>query len=422
MRCVQTVPRLFGPRLFGPLLWGPLLLAVALASGCSTTEQQVRDQIAVTAANDIGTEGWTAAVDQLVTIGRPAARQLVLLLDPAQYKSVRYTEFRDEMARTRTAAAAVLGRIRHNAASASLDDRITTAYWYPERVASIRAVGDLNWTAAAIPLLEAQLKDVDPRIRLYAAVALLKLGENTAVDTIRQSALSSDAELCELAAAELESANFHGVDLLVELGQRDGPNRERLQNAVTGLKDLLLVQVSDDDPEVRRLSARALGTIGDPSAGDILADLLDDSSNLVRFNAASSLSQLGDARGTEFLFDAVSDADPILRVNAVKSLIRVQRTSQAVQERLVASLTADDPFMRSGAAQVLGEALVEDAVAPLLKALEDEDSQVRCNAVIALGRIGAPESRASLEELTGDADATVAYYAEWALASFGAGS
>ena len=399
-----------------------LLLAVAGASACSTTEQQVQHQIAVAAANDIGTEGWTGAVEQLVAIGRPAARQLVLLLDPAQYKSARYTEFRDEMARTRTAAAVILGRIRHNAASASLGERITVAYQYPERVASIRAVGQLNWTEAAVTTLTAQVAAVDPRIRLYAAVALLKLGETVAEDTIRSAALSADAGLAELAAAELEDANYHGVELLVELRQHEGPNQERLGRAIDTVLEQLLAQLGDDDPEVRRRSARALSSIGTQTSGDALVRLLDDTSNLVRFNAASSLSQLGDPRGTAFLFAALSDSDPILRVNAVKSLIRVQRTSGAVLERLLASLVSDDAFMRSGAAQILGEAQVKAAVAPLLAALDDRDSQVRCNAVIALGRIGAPESRGALEQLLGDADATVAYYAEWALGAFGAGS
>ena len=408
MKCVQCVP---------------ILLAVAGLSACSTTEQQVQDQIAVAAANDIDTEGWTGAVEQLVAIGRPAARQLILLLDPAQYKSVRYTEFRDEMARSRTAAATVLGRIRHNAASASLDDRITTAYQYPERVASIRAVGELNWTQAAATALEKQVADsTDARIRLYAAVALLKLGEDTAVDTIRAAAAAADPELAELAASELEGANYHGAELLVELRRQEGPNQERLERALDAVRDQLLVQLGDDDPEVRRSSARALGIIGNPATGDALFGLLDDSSNLVRFNAASSLAQLGDPRGTDFLFPALNSSDPILRVNAVKSLIRVQRTSETVQERLIASLTADDAFMRSGAAQVLGEARVETAVAGLLAALDDEDPQVRCNAVIALGRIGAPESRSALEQRLDDADKTVAYYAEWALAAFGAGS
>mgnify|MGYP001988164701 FL=1 len=44
---------------------------------------------------------------------------------------------------------------------------------------------------------------------------------------------------------------------------------------------------------------------------------------------------------------------------------------------------------------------------------------MRANAVIALGRIGADQSRARLESLLEDSDATVSYYAEWALGQLG---
>ncbi|MFH1567184.1 MAG: HEAT repeat domain-containing protein [Gemmatimonadota bacterium] len=398
----------------------PFVLAALCA--CSTTEQQVEDQIALLAANKIGSAAWNGAVEHLVGIGRPSARQLMILLDPALYKGLRYTEFRDEMTRLRTAAAEVLGRIGHTAASASLDDRVTTAYEYPERVASIRAVGELGWFEAAATALEAQLKDADPTIRLYSAVALLKIEEQTGVDTIRSAVQSSDPELAELAIAEMEGANYFGVPLLVELRQQSGPRRERLGQAIQVVESSLLSQLGSDDPEVRRRSARALGTIGDPAMADRLYGLLGDSSNLVRFNAASSLSQLGDARGTDFLFEALRDQDPILRVNAVKSLIRVQLTSESVQGRLIEGLGGVDPLMRSGAAQVLGEACVTAAVDPLVGALADPVPEVRCNAVIALGHIGAPRTREAVQQLAGDPDQTVAYYAAWALNQFGAGS
>ena len=62
------------------------------------------------------------------------------------------------------------------------------------------------------------------------------------------------------------------------------------------------------------------------------------------------------------------------------------------------------------------------AVPQLLAALGDQTPEVRCNAVIALGRIAAPETREELKKLLADGDDTVAYYAEWALNQFAAGS
>ena len=153
-----------------------------------------------------------------------------------------------------------------------------------------------------------------------------------------------------------------------------------------------------------------------------LSRLLDDPSNLVRFNAAASMSRLGDEGGTDFLFASMGSDDPVLRVNAVKSLIEVQRSSGAVEELLIATLSEAEPLGRSGAAQVLGQAGVLAAVPQLREAVSDSSPEVRFNAVIALGRIASPEAREQLASLADDDDATVAYYAQWALKQLGGSS
>ncbi|MBT4613276.1 MAG: hypothetical protein HOM68_19520 [Gemmatimonadetes bacterium] len=396
-------------------------LVVALLSACSTTEEQVRDQIETMAANDIGSQGWVDGVDELVALGRPGARQLVLLLDPAQYRGPRYREFRSERERARTGAATVLGRIRHRAASASMDDRITIAYTYPERHAALRAVGDLGFTQIAVTNVTKQLADSNETIRLLAAVALLKLGEATAVDTIR-AAIASDREAeAQSAIEELRYANHFGVGLLVELRDENPQRKERLDRALDVVRKQLEMQLADDDPEVRRESAKALGDIGHNGAREPLAALIDDASNLVRYAAATSLARLRDPRGVEFLFTGLDDEDPIQRLNAVRSLIDVERKSGGIAARLLSSLDASDPRLRSAAAQILGQASVDDAVPALIEATTDNDAQVRWSAVISLGRLGTAESRQALQALLDDDDDTVAYYAQWALDHLGAG-
>ncbi len=412
VRCKVRFPHPPGPKSWSRgLLW---LLPLALCA-CSTTEEEVRQHIEVTAANDVHSERWGAAVDELAAIGRPAARQLLALLDPAQYRGVDYREFRGEIENTRTAAAVVLGRIRHQAASASMHARITTAYRYNERIACLRGVGDLGFTEAAVKDLRAQLADADPVIRLLAAISLVKLGELAARDTITAAVVQGGDELAEMAIAELEGANYHGVPVLVDLLSRQEHRRERLGQALEKVREQLVRQLEADDPEVRRESAAGLGEIADPMVVEALVGMLADPSNLVRFNAAASLVRLDDRRGTEFLFGALDDTDAVLRLNAIKSLVRLQQLSGRVEDRLLECLRSDSPRLRSGAAQILGRAEVASAVEDLLSTADDADPEVRCNVAIALGHIGAPSSRATLEQLVGDADETVAYYAGWAL-------
>ena len=250
-------------------------------------------QIGVMAANEIDSERWNGAVEQLVAIGRPGARQLVALLDPALYRGAAYREFRDEIEKTRVGAAVVLGRIKHKAASASMDDRVTIAYRFQERLACIRGVGELGFTEAAVTALVKQLADSNSAvIRLVSAAALLKLGEGTGRDTIVNAIVNGGDELAETAITELEGANFHGVSVLVQLLNQPGTQRPRLQKALDRVRGQLVSQLDDDDPEVRRASAGALGDVGDPIVVEQLLSLLDDPSNLVRFNAASSLVRL----------------------------------------------------------------------------------------------------------------------------------
>lgn len=404
------------------LLSRPILLST-LCLGfcrCGTTEQMVEEQIEILATNEIESEAWNGAVEELVAVGRPAARQLIGLLAPATYRGVNYREFRDEIEKTRTGAAVILGRIKHKAASASIDD-ILGAYRYPERIAGIRAIGNLGFTDVAVTALKIQLADPDPVINLYAASALVKMNEFVGSGKFGQAITGGDADLAAIAVAELASSNYFGAPLLAELSEVDSPYRSQLREALEIMRIRLVAQLGDDDPEIRRQSARALGTVGDDSVVGPLRERLNDKSTLVRFNASSALSQLGDLTGTDFLFEAMGSDDPVLRVNAIKSLVEVQTSSGAAESRLIASLGSDDPSLRAGAAQVFGQVVVDSALEALLKATADKVPEVRWSAIIALGRMGAPESREPLEKLAKDENDTVAYYAEWALQQLGAG-
>ena len=392
----------------------------ALALGCSTTEEQVREQIEVLAANDVGSERWQGAVEALTAIGRPGARQLVALLNPALYRGTNYRDFRGELERTIAGAATVLGNIRHKAAVASMTGRLTIANRDTERRAAIIALGELGFNQAAVKNLLVQLKDKDPVIRLLTSVSLAKIGEDAGWDTILQAVLHGDPEFVEMAIGELERSNFHGVPILVEL-REGGVHVARLDQALGRVRDELIEQLTDDDPEIRRRSAAALGAVGDPAAVEPLLTLLEDPSNLVRFHAAASLVRLDNERGSEFLFQSLAAADAMLRLNAIKSLVRVQQLSGGVEARLIACLTDDDSGLRAGAAQILGQAQVNSALGPLLSLTEDAEAEVRWNTAIALGRLGDPTSREALQRLTEDSDETVVYYAQWALQKLGAG-
>jgi HEAT repeat protein len=396
-------------------------LALLALNACSTTEQQVDDLIAVLAANPIDSPAWQQAVDGLVALGRPAARQLVAHIDPEYYKGENYCEFREEIEKMRTGSALALGRIQHKAASATLKDRAAAAYTKAERLACIWSVGELGADQAAIDAMKVHVKDADPQIRLYSAVALIKMNDTSGVAQVEAALSGGDEQLAGQAIGQMEGTNYFGLPLLVELGRRSLSHQAQIAAALDKVKAQVVKQLEADDPTLRMHSARTLSKVGDPEVYQALAKLLNDPSNLVRFNAAASLAEMDQAAGIDFLFAALQNQDPILRVNAVKFLTEVQRSSGAVENQLIAALGSQEALARSGAAQVLGQAQVRAASPALIGAIRDGNAEVRWNALIALGRIRPPEARAQIESLLHDEDQTVAYYAEWALKQLGQG-
>ncbi len=391
------------------------LCAILSLSACSTTEQQITEYVEQMAANPIDSPAWRESVDGLIAIGRPAARQLTAQLNPDYYVGETYREFREEQEKLRTGSARVLGHIKPRGATGPLKDRISAAYTENERIACMWAVGEMGFAQAGVDALKAQLADESALIRLHASIALLKMDDTTGYEEISAALASGEKALTSVALAGLGESKHFGVPLLTRLRGRDGVDQSALGQTIDQVSAGLIQQLENEDPEMRRRAALALGQIGDPQHVDALVERLSDPSNQVRFSTAAALAGMDESAGIDFLFTAMRDADPILRTNAVKFLADVQSSTGTVEAQLISALSSQEALSRAGAAQILGQARVVGAVDALQQAIGDDDAQVRANAVIALGHIGQPESRGSLEALLSDADATVAYYAEWAL-------
>ncbi len=79
--------------------------------------------------------------------------------------------------------------------------------------------------------------------------------------------------------------------------------------------------LKDENAQVRRLAAAALGASGDLSAvPDLCRSLLDDASVAVRRTAGDALSDLGDAAAQESMCVALKDASKLVRWRAARFL------------------------------------------------------------------------------------------------------
>jgi HEAT repeat protein len=185
--------------------------------------------------------------------------------------------------------------------------------------------------------------------------------------------------------------------------------------------EMLCEPLGDADDYVRRPSrdaARALGEIGDARAVEPLIKALGDEDEDVCMNAAEALGEIGDTRAVGPLIKNLSAR------TFGRSSINDTKTSQlsatwaladigvAAVEPLIKALGDEDDDVRWLAADALGEIGDERAVEPLIKALRDDN--VHC-AAEALGNIGDVRAVEPLIKALEDEEWRVRYYAARAL-------
>ena len=90
---------------------------------------------------------------------------------------------------------------------------------------------------------------------------------------------------------------------------------------------------------------------------------------------------------------------------------------QKVQS-LIGALQDEDSNVRSNATLALGE-MGKDAVPALSQALQDQDAKVRKGVAIALGKIGKDAVPALIQALQNDYNVSVRRRAAWALGKIG---
>lgn len=149
--------------------------------------------------------------------------------------------------------------------------------------------------------------------------------------------------------------------------------------------------------DVYRSIAWILGEIGHEEAIPVLTEALENLSKDVeiRRNAAQSLGKIGSVEAAESLVEALRDEG--VRQNAAQALGKIK--SAYLVEYLHAYLWNKDPGMRQGITWALREIASEKSIEPLAKALEDEEEKVRDGATWALKRIFSPKNEDKMLEI-----------------------
>jgi len=175
--------------------------------------------------------------------------------------------------------------------------------------------------------------------------------------------------------------------------------------ADTAVVRALIARLRDEDAEVRRAAAHALGRIGNPIAIASLVTALDDNEPEVQSAALDALSNFERGVPAAPIRRMLLNPDSDIRHSALHILAQLRDRESL---NTIASLVRDnDADVRQTALQALGEIGDPSVTAAIVGALADVDANVRESALEALSEVGGTVPEAAMLKALRDVDADV---------------
>ncbi|MBR8837738.1 MAG: HEAT repeat domain-containing protein, partial [Stigonema ocellatum SAG 48.90 = DSM 106950] len=125
----------------------------------------------------------------------------------------------------------------------------------------------------------------------------------------------------------------------------------------------------------------------------------------VRTRAAEALGEIKDSQAVAALIQALNDEDSDVRYSAANALGEIKDTQTVAA--LIQALNHEDYYVRRIAAEALGKIKDTQTVAALIQALNHQYSDVRSRAAYALGEIKDSQAVAALIQALNDEDSHV---------------
>jgi len=232
----------------------------------------------------------------------------------------------------------------------------------------------------------------DPDLRRWVTFALGVMGDSRPVPALASALNDADKAVRREAAIALgRIGTVHVVTpLAAALKDEDREVREKAIEALGKAGEpairLMIAGLRTPDVLVRRGSSDALARIGASAISPLTKHLLEEDDRLARIGAVETLGKMRDERAVASLVVALMDPDSDIQEMAAQALVRTGKPAVAPLIRVLR--VAGNPFRRR-----VVEVLVKTrglAVKPLIDALGDENAEVRLTASEALVKMGKP--------------------------------
>ncbi len=331
--------------------------------------------VLLSAAEDESVRAY--AMDALVGIGEEAAATLV----------ERFGELEGE---GRAIACAVLGNLGAAGAAAPLAGCLGDPM--PEvRAAAAAALGKIDGIGSAralLPLLGDPVEEVQD-----AAVTALTGAAARDAGLLLEAIASPDAEASAGLRANLarvlgEGRAAAGADALLLLAKDEDERVRRSALEALGRIDfaryaeVFTVALTDESPEVRRVTAELWGANCPPGSVENLGRILRDEDLWVRCAAIRALGESGDAAALPILRAHVDAADGIELITRIEAIARL--AGEAAIPDLRPRLGHEDPEVAKAALEQIARldpAAGEAVAAEVIALLDHHDPEVRFAAI-----------------------------------------
>lgn len=179
---------------------------------------------------------------------------------------------------------------------------------------------------------------------------------------------------------------------------------------------LIEAMVADEDTVVRSSAAGALARIGAAALPALLSIIEGNYPDTVKGQATWAMAYVG-VEAVEPLHQALESDDANIRLAALEAVVKIaeEHGDKLSQKAIVATLQDEDIEVRLEAITALSRLPSEIALPNLLPLLEDANSEVTKRAILALGKLAQPEVLPILEAQLAKKQAGVAQFAQIAI-------
>jgi len=238
----------------------------------------------------------------------------------------------------------------------------------PVRFSAACAVGDIGFALAGDDVTRL-LQDSDENMKIAAAYAAYKLGSRNNLGIIRSAVKSADQQTRANAIFLLGKSGDKGSLEFIYWAMRDEDSDEKVRlNAAEAIARLgdeailgkLWAKVYSAYAEDKIFGIRALGELGTPKARDIIATKLDDDLVEVRIVAAEQLGMLADTTGEQVILGILTnkaasggDAEARERIDMLTALAIGRIGTPALKKHLPELLNNPSKYVRLAAAKAV---------------------------------------------------------------------